>query len=394
MKQLLNLIFVLLIFSCGEDKPTATEKNTPVTSMKKQHLFIGTYTKKEGHVDGKAKGIHHFAFKSDDKKTNKENAQQYIYETVNPSYITISPNKDFLYAVNELNPNDGKSGTVAAFSIDKKTKALTFLNQQITFGHAPCHIVLDATSKLAFVSNYVGGVFCSYRVLENGQLDKALQIFRFEGKGPTDRQEASHPHSSIVSPDNKHVFVADLGTDKIMCYKIESNEVGLKPTEQEFIKVQDGAGPRHLTFHPNGKILYVVNELDRTVNVFDYNSSTGSLKQKQSLSTLPEGFSDFSLCAAIHVHPSGKYLYASNRGHNSIVIYNIDETTGTVSFQGTKPTEGDFPRDFAIDPSGDFLWAANQNSDNIIKFEIDLNTGNLTKVSELECPTPVCLKFL
>lgn len=389
MKQLLNLIFILLIFSCGEDKNSTVESN----SMEKQHLFVGTYTKKEGHVDGKAEGIHHFSYNSDDKKTTKENSQQNIYKTVNPSYITISPNKDFLYAVNELNPSDGNSGTVASYSIDKKTKALTFLNEQITYSHAPCHITIDATSKLAFVSNYVGGVFCSYRILENGQLDQALQIFKFEGKGPTDRQESSHPHSSIVSPNNKFVYVADLGTDKIMCYKIESNEVGLKPTEQKFVKVQDGAGPRHMDFHPNGKILYVVNELDRTVNVFDVDSSNGKLVQKQSLSTLPEGFSDFSLCAAIHVHPSGKYLYASNRGHNSIVIYKIDKTSGTLTFQGTESTSGDFPRDFTIDPSGDFLLAANQNSDNIIKFEIDLNTGKLNKISELECPTPVCLKF-
>jgi len=394
MKFLTTIIIIFSIISCGENNKTSTENNTPEKTMEQQHLFVGTYTKKEGHVDGKAEGIHHFQFNPNDSKTTKENSKQNIYKTINPSYISFSPNKDFLYAVNELNPNDGESGTVTSFSIDKKTKELTFLNQQITHNYAPCHITLDATGKLAFVSNYVGGVFCTYQVMANGSLDKALQVFKFKGKGTTGRQEASHPHSATVSPDNKHVYVADLGTDKVMCYKIESNETGLVPTNQKFIKVQDGAGPRHMDFHPNGKLLYVLNELDRTVNTFDYDSNNGSLTQKQSISTLPKDFSGFSFCAAIKVHPSGKFLYASNRGHNSIVIFSIDPTTGMLSYLETEPTLGDFPRDFSIDSSGDYLWVANQNSDNIIKFKIDLTTGLLTKVSELECPTPVCLKFL
>ncbi len=393
MKYLFKLFIVLLLCSCGENNKPATETKSPKEVMEQQHLFVGTYTKKEGHVDGKAEGIHHFNYNLNDKTTTKENSQQDIYKTINPSYIEFSPNRNFLYAVNELNPNDGESGTVASFSVDQKTKALKFLGEQITHGYAPCHITLDATGKLAFVSNYVGGVFCTYQVLENGSLDKALQVFKFEGKGTTDRQEGSHPHSSIVSPDNKFVYVADLGTDKVMCYKIESNKTGLIPTEQKFVKVQDGAGPRHMNFHPNGKFLYVLNELDRTVNIFKYSTENGKLEQIQSLSTLPNGFSEFSLCAAIKIHPSGKYLYASNRGHNSIVIYKIDEATGILTFLGTEPTLGNFPRDFSIDPTGDYLWVANQNSDNIVKFKINMDTGQLMKVSELECPTPVCLKF-
>lgn len=393
-KYLFKLFIILLLCSCGEKNNTSTEIKTPEKSMEQQHLFVGTYTKKEGHVDGKADGIHHFTYNVDDKKTIKENSKQNIYKTINPSYISFSPNQDFLYATNELNPNDGESGTVASFSVNKKNKVLTFLGEQITHGYAPCHITLDKTGKLAFVANYVGGVFCSYKVSENGSLEEALQVFKYEGKGTTDRQEASHPHSSIVSPDNKHVYVADLGTDKVMSYKIESFEKGLIPTQQKFVKIQNGAGPRHMDFHPNGNFFYVLNELDRTVNTFDYNSTNGALTQKQSVSTLPEGFSDFSLCAAIHVHPSGKYLYASNRGHNSIVIFSIDQNSGMLSFIGTEPTLGDFPRDFSIDPSGKHLWVGNQNSDNIIKFEIDLNTGKLSKISELDCPTPVCLKFL
>jgi len=185
-----------------------------------------------------------------------------------------------------------------------------------------------------------------------------------------------------------------LGTDKISGFEIDYEKVEVSPTKQDSIKMQAGAGPRHFAFHPNGKIGYVVNELDATVNTFDYDSSNGTLTQKQSISTLPEGYSDPSWCADIHVHPSGKFVYASNRGHNSIAIFSVNENSGELTFLKTESTKGDFPRGFAIDPSGKYLWVGNQNSGSIFVFKINQQTGDLKEVGSINVPTPVCLKFL
>ncbi|MEM6965197.1 MAG: lactonase family protein [Bacteroidota bacterium] len=232
---------------------------------------------------------------------------------------------------------------------------------------------------------------CMYPIEENGKLGVATQVITLEGKGVTPRQEGSHPHSVNISPDNKFLLVADLGTDKIMMYQIDFENAQLLPNQPAFVQVQAGAGPRHLTFHPNDKYAYVVNELDATVNVFDY--ADGQLTEKQSLSTLPPDFTGENWCADIHVHPSGKFLYASNRGHDSIVIFEIDETNGTLTRLGHEPTLGQHPRNFMIEPSGKHLWVANQNSDNVVKFAIDPKTGLLTKVDQMEVMTPVCLQF-
>ena len=381
MRNLLSIFVLILFFSCETPKQEIVDSKI---------IFVGSYTKKEGHVDGKGNGIS----RKDWNVTKKGALETHFYKRVNPSFLTISSNNKYLYAVNELNPNDGESGTVEAFKIDEASelKSLKFINKQKTHAFAPCHISVDANNEIAFVSNYVGGVVAVYPILENGGLDTASQIIQYEGKSTTDRQEASHPHSTTISPDNKYVYVADLGTDKIMTYRIDFKNKQLVPTEQKFIKMQNGAGPRHMDFHPNNAFTYVMNELDRTVNVFDYDASNGNLTQKQSISTLPEGFSDFSLCADIHVHPNGKFLYASNRGHNSIVIYNIDKD-GLLTLVGHESSGGDFPRNFAIESSGKYLWVANQNSDNIVQFAINESTGELKEVNRYDEKTPVCLHF-
>jgi len=360
MKYLLPLFFLSLFFSCAEteksDTTTSTMTDNTESNMKEQYLFVGTYTKKEGHVDGKGEGIYRLAFSEKNDSIYFDFTKSVFFKTINPSYLTISKNKKYLYAVNELNPNDGDSGTVEAYK--------------------------------------VGGIVKVFPLLGSGTFGPETIKMEFKGKGVTERQEGSHPHSTTLSPDNKYLYVADLGTDKISGLKINYETGEVLPTEQGKIKMQAGAGPRHFDFHPNGKIGYVVNELDATINVFDYDATTGSLTQKQSLSTLPEGFSEFSLCADIHVHPSGKFVYASNRGHNSIAIFGVDEKTGILTFLKTESTKGDFPRSFAIDPSGNFLWVANQNSDSIFIFKINTQTGELKEVGNVEIPTPVCLKFL
>ena len=398
MKNLLPLIFILFFFSCEEtnkpDSNTSTETNTTESNMNEKYIFVGTYTKKEGHVDGKGEGIYRIAYSEKGDSIYFNFLKSVYFPTINPSYLTISNNKKYLYAVNELGPDDGDSGTVEAYEIDSKTKDLKLIDKVKTDAYAPCHVTVDPYNQIAFVSNYVGGMVNVFPLLENGTFHETSLNMEFKGKGKTDRQEASHPHSATISPNNKHLFVADLGTDKITGLDINYTKEEVLPTKDSKTMVQAGAGPRHMAFHPNGKIAYVVNELDATVNTFDYDSSNGKLTQKQSISTLPEGYSDPSWCADIHVHPHGKFVYASNRGHNSIAIFSVDVNSGELTFIKTESTKGDFPRNFAIDPNGRFLWVANQNSDSIFIFKINTQTGGLTEVGNIEIPTPVCLKFL
>lgn len=398
MKYILSFILISFFFSCEEnntaDTNTATTLDTIESNMNEQYIFIGTYTKKEGHVDGKGEGIYRLAYSQKGDSIYFNFLQSKYFKTINPSYLTISKNKKYLYAVNELGPNDGDSGTVEAYEIDPQTKDLKLIDKVKTDAFAPCHVTVDANNQIAFVSNYVGGIVNVFPLLKNGTFKENSLTMQFKGKGPTDRQEASHPHSGTISPDNKYVYIADLGTDKITGLTINYEKEEVLPTKDSKIELQAGAGPRHMSFHPNGKIAYVVNELDATVNTFDYDASTGSLTQKQSIRTLPEGYSEPSWCADIHVHPSGKYVYASNRGHNSIAIFRVNENSGELTFLKTESTKGDFPRGFAIDPAGEFLWVANQNSDSIFIFKINQQTGDLKEVGNVEIPTPVCLKFL
>lgn len=398
MKYIFPFILIALFFSCEEnntaDTNTATSLDTIESDMNEQFIFIGTYTKKEGHVDGKGEGIYRLAFSQKGDSIYFNFLKSKYFKTINPSYLTISKNKKFLYAANELGPDDGDSGTVEAYEIDPQTKDLKLIDKVKTDAYAPCHVTVDANNKMAFVSNYVGGIVNVFPLLENGTFSENSLNMEFKGKGPTDRQEGSHPHSGTISPDGKYLFVADLGTDKITGLTINYEKEEVLPTKDSKTIMQPGAGPRHMSFHPNGKIAYVVNELDATVNTLDYDASTGSLTQKQSISTLPEGFTGDSWCADIHVHPSGKFVYASNRGHNSIAIFSVDEKTGVLTFITTEPTKGDFPRNFVIDPDGEFLWVANQNSGSIFIFKINDQTGGLTEVGNIDIPTPVCLKFL
>ncbi len=398
MKYIFPFILISLFFSCEEnntaDTNTATTLDSIESNMNEQFIFIGTYTKKEGHVDGKGKGIYRLAFSQEGDSIYFNFLKSKYFPTINPSYLTISKNKKYLYSVNELGPDDGNSGTIEAYKIDPQTKDLKLIDKVLTEGFAPCHVTVDATDHIAFVSNYVGGIVNVFPLSENGTFKKNSLNMELKGKGPTDRQEASHPHSATIAPNNQHVFIADLGTDKITGLNINYEKEEVLPTENSKTIVQPGAGPRHMSFHPNGKIAYVVNELDATVNTFDYDALTGTLTQKQSISTLPEGYAEPNWCADIHVHPSGKFVYASNRGHNSIAIFKVDENTGTLSFIKTEPTKGEFPRNFVIDPAGEFLWVANQNSGSIYIFKINGETGALKEVRNIEIPTPVCLKFL
>ena len=347
-------------------------------------LFVGTYTKNLGFVDGTAKGISAFRM---DPSTG---ALQFVIENGgidSPSFLTIHSSLKYLFAVNE------SSGSVSAFTLDTQSGQLGFLNQQSSHGDAPCFITTDKTGKLALVANYSGGNVLAYPIGADGKLGVASDNVQHKGAGPDKaRQEDPHAHSIWVDPTNKFALACDLGLDKVIVYQLDLTK-GKLVSHSEGI-VHPGAGPRHLDFHPNGRFVYVINELDATMSTFKWDGDHGTLAEIQSISTLPEGVNGPKSCADVHIHPSGKFLYGSNRGHDSIVIYAVDETTGLLSLIGHESTRGKTPRNFAIAPTSQFLLAANQDSGDIVTFRIDPQSGKLAYINTTQTPTPVCLKFL
>ncbi|HET8753578.1 MAG TPA: lactonase family protein [Salinimicrobium sp.] len=344
-------------------------------------IYIGTYTKKEGHVDGKAEGIYSVY---QNTKNGRLRFGETVAEITNPSFVKVSRDGKNLYAVSELGPKDAESGFVFSYKINEDD-SLTEIGKISTEAFAPCHIEIDNTGKFVFVSNYLGGVVMVYHRNKNGILEKKQ---RLDIADP----EISHPHSVTVSPDNKHFYVADLGSDKIFIYDFDS-EGNIKPNKMPFLSLEKSSGPRHLCFSKNGNFIYVVNELNNSLKVLEV-STGGELKLLQELSTLPEDFSGKNSAADIHLHPSGRFLYVSNRGHNSIAAYKIEENSGKVELIGFTDTEGEIPRNFAIDPQGKFLYVANQNSNSVTSFNINSKNGILSPNSSvLEIKTPVCVEF-
>lgn len=363
-------------------------KNTQSdTKMAKTYAaFIGTYTKKEGHVDGKGEGIYLYRLDSTSGYLDKAGVQEDI---INPSFLTLSADGKYLYAVEEIGSDVDEAGRVVAYS--RKGDKLEKINQQSTFAFAPCHVSTDNKGRLVFVANYVGKI-AVYPVAENGGLKEATYQEAFQGKGPHSRQDASHPHSVNLSPDEQYLYVPDLGTDNIYIYKINYDTPDKPLTKIGATKVHPAAGPRHFTFHPTLPKAYVVNELSCTVTALNWDKNTGKLDTLQSISTLPDGLKDGYTCSDIHVTPNGQFLYAANRGHNSIVGYKVDPTKGALSLISHTSTQGEIPRNFAISPDGRFLYAANQNSDNIIIYSIETD-GSLKFRKEEKVPTPVCIQF-
>jgi len=356
--------------------------------IKEFRLYVGTYT------HGKSKGI--YIYRMDPSSGNLE----YMGEIVgveNPSFLDIDPKKQYLYAVNELKESDGKpSGAVSAFSIDSKTGKLTYLNKQPSHGIDPCHLSVDKTGKFVLVANYGSGGLSVFPIGEGGRLGEATDVVQHKGSSINPkRQEGPHAHSIILDSSNRYAFAADLGLDKVMIYKFDSTKGKLKPNDQPWAAVKAGAGPRHFDFHPSGRYAFLINELDSTFTAFSYDGTKGELREVQTVSTLPKGFEGTSHCADVHVSPSGKYLYGSNRGHDSIATFAIDENTGKLILVGHEPTRGKTPRNFTIDPTESFLLAANQNTDTIATFRIDRGTGRLLPTGGVaEVPTPVCLKMI
>ncbi|NOZ21317.1 MAG: lactonase family protein [Planctomycetes bacterium] len=357
--------------------------------MAEQRLvYVGTYTQRG------SEGIYIYRF---DPDTGALHPVSKAAGLDNPSFLDIHPTRRYLYAVNEVRGKgrtDG--GAVSAFAIDPKTGDLTFLNRQSAHGASTCHVSVEQTGRFVLAANYSSGSVVMLPIQEDGQLGEATALVQHEGSSVDPRrQKGPHAHSITPGPFNRFAFAADLGLDKIIIYRLDLDEGKLLPNDPPWARIHPGAGPRHFTFHPNRRYAYVINELDNTMVAFKYDKARGALEELQSITTLPGDFKGTSYCADVHVSPSGKFLYGSNRGHNSIAIFAIDEATGTLTPVGHEPTQGDHPRNFMIDPTGAFLLVANQNADNIVAFRIDPATGLLQPTGHItNVSMPVCLKMM
>jgi 6-phosphogluconolactonase len=323
-------------------------------------------------------------------------------ETMDPSFVAVHPNGKFLYAVNEVGNYRGpNSGGVSAFSIDRsngdRSKGkLTLLNELPTRGADPCYLTVDRTGKYVLIANYSGGSVIAFPILEDGRLGEASAFVQHSGHGANPaRQEGPHVHSIDLSPDNQFAFVDDLGLDELFVYKFDAAKGSLTANDPPFAKFDPGAGPRHFAFHPSGKFAYVISEMQSTVTAFAYGSAGGTLQALQTVTTLPADFKGHNDDAEIEVHPSGKFLYASNRGHDSIAVFAIDSSKGTLTTVEIASTQGKEPTNFEIDPTGTLLFVANKKTQNIVVFKIDQKTGKLTPTGQvLEVPTPMSMKFV
>src|SRR6266404_2591660 len=366
----------------------------PKRSQNKPYLvFVGTYTNKTA-----SKGIYAYRF---DPGIGKLTSLGLAAETEDPSFLAVHPSGKYLYAVNEIDHFGAqKGGAVSAFSIDPRNGKLTLLNQVATQGAGPCHISLDKSGKYVLVANYDGGSIAVFPIGEDGSPASAAAFVQHSGSSvDKERQQGPHAHWIGTSPDNRFALTADLGLDEILLYHFNAAKGALTSNNPPYAKVNPGAGPRHLAFHPNGKFAYVLSEMASSVTAFAYKASNGSLSPLQTISTfsiLRKDQSGPKEAAEIAVHPNGKFLYASNRaGIDTISTFSIDPAKGTLKLRDEYPTMGKTPRNFAIDPTGKFLLAANQESNNIVIFRIDSTTGALTPTGEIaEAPAPVCITFL
>jgi 6-phosphogluconolactonase len=347
----------------------------------KEIMYVGTYS-----VRG-SEGVYVFEF---DRTAGTMQPLQSVSNAKSPSFLAIHPSGKYLYSVNE---GADKLGGVSAYAIDKATGKLQFLNGQSSLGGGPCHISVDQTGKTAFVSNYGGGSLAVLPINADGTLSAAADSVQDAGTGPNEkRQEKAHVHSATLAPDNRFVYVADLTTDKLNIFDVDAKGSTVKPASTPYVSVKSGSGPRHFTFHPNGKYAYLVEELTSTVAVLSRNPKTGALTMiEDNVKTLPADFTGQNTSADIHIDPSGKFLYQSNRGANTLAIFAIG-SDGKLTKVADQPTEGKTPRNFLIDPKGDFVFVAHQDSDNITIFKRDQKTGKLTYTGQsVKVPAPVCV---
>ena len=351
-------------------------------------VFIGTYT------SGKSRGIYHARF---DPVSGKLSAPELAAEAKNPSFIALGPQQKHLYAVSEVSQWNGQpTGGVSAFKIEAATGALQLLNQQPSGGTGPCHLSLERSGKSLLVANYGSGSIAALPVREDGTLAAPASVIQHTGSSTNpNRQTGPHAHFITPSLDDRFALVCDLGLDKILVYHLDPLKASLSANEPPFISVEPGSGPRHLVFHPNGRLVCLINELSGTLMSFRYEPQGGRLEHIETITTLPKDFIEANTSAEIQLAPSGKFIYASNRGHNSIAVFALDARSGHMTFVERQSSNGKTPRFFGFDPSGKWILAANQDSDNIVVFRVDPETGRLTATEqEVQVGAPVCCAFV
>ncbi|MFN8006870.1 MAG: lactonase family protein [Terriglobia bacterium] len=363
-----------------------TLAKTPVTELL---VYVGTYTT----PPSESKGIYGFRL---DLSSGKLAPLGLVGETISPGFLAVNPNGRFLYAVNEVGETDGKKGgTVSAFALDHGTGKLKLINRQPSKGANPCHLSVDRTGRTVLVANY-GGSVATLPVQPDGSLGQAKTVLEHQGSSAdASRQEGPHPHGIYLDSANRYSVVPDLGADRIFVYQFNSTRGNLAVNNPPSVSLQPGAGPRHFAFHPQAHFAYVINELSSTITAFSYDPVRGILSEIQTISTLPADFNGKNTTAEIMIHPSGKFLYGSNRGHDSIAVFQIDPVKGTLSPIQDQPTLGKTPRYFGIEPSGKYLVAANQDSNNLVVFNIDAQTGRLSSTGVVaDAPKPACVVFV
>jgi 6-phosphogluconolactonase len=349
-------------------------------------VYVGTYT------DHGSQGIYEYGF---EPATGRWTSLGLAAETAEPSFLAVDPSQRFLYAGNEiLSFRDQPAGAVSAFAIASETGKLSLRNQVSSRDQGPAYVTLDRSGHYVLVANYTLGSVAVFPILQDGGLGEASAFVRHQGSSiDPQRQQGPHAHAIAMAPDNRFAIVADLGLDELIVYPFDAGKGTLG--DPQVVKSAPGSGPRHLSFGPRGKFLYVINELQSTVTVFSYQMAGGTLDSLQTISTLPAGFAAKNDAAEIELHPSGRFLYASNRGHDSIAVFAIDSATGRLRSVEYIPTQGKTPRNFAIDPSGSWLFAANQNSNDIVGFRIDAKSGRLTSVGQVTTVhSPACVLFV
>ncbi|MEP6858201.1 MAG: lactonase family protein [Gemmatimonadales bacterium] len=351
-------------------------------------LYVGTYT--EG---GRTDGIHLLRM---DRRSGKMRRVGSMNAGANPSFLAIHPNRRVLYAVNEVEKHNGRAtGAVSAFSIANDTGALTKLDEQPSEGGAPCFVSVDRSGRVVLVANYAGGSVALLPIRADGGLAPATQVVQHTGSGPNAaRQEAPHAHCIVADPSNRFALAADLGADRVFVYRLDLDGKSLHRVEGGDAVMRSGAGPRHIAFHPTLPLVFVANELDSTVATLRFDAERGALSPLGIHSTVPAGWSGTNYPADIHIAPSGRTLYVSNRGHNSLAVFSVAESTGALALEQVISTEGDWPRNFSLDPTGRWLLVANQRSNSVVVFSRDQKSGRLTPAHQrISLPSPVCLRF-
>jgi 6-phosphogluconolactonase len=378
-RHFLGAMGALTLASCGETAPEP-EAEAPAEPAYDHLVYFGTYTR-----DGASKGIYVSRL---DSMTGEVTDPELAAEIENPSFVAFHPNGQNLYAVSETD-----DGSVTSYLIDRQTGKLTALNTQPTQGGAPCDLQTDASGQMLAVANYSGGSTISYRLTADGSLSEPADFEQHQGSSVTERQKSPHAHSIDYSPDNRFLLVCDLGKDQVLRYTIDPAGGTFAPSG--VADLPPGSGPRHFAFHPSGKLCFTVNELASTVSSFQFDTATGAMTLVGTVSTLPDDFTGNNSTAEIRVHPNGRYLYASNRGHHSLALFTIDEATGAVTRKANFSTQGETPRCFAIAPGGQYLLAANQGTNDVVVFEVNDSTGELSGTGrKLSVGMPVCVDYL